>query len=336
MLKRKPMKAATLVLCLSLIFTVPVYANSGWQGAQNGMQQTQQNIGPQFQQSGGFQFQQSGNGMQTTQNAAQLSNAAQFMVNKGIMKGDTSGNYALSNQVKRGDMTIMLVRAFDLNTQSASAGGFADVSKDSYYYDAIQTVKSLGIAQGNGQSFQPENYMTLQEAILFVERAITNAGYTYSGELADLFSGRSLSEYATREDVSVILYAVLGYITDTDLIENVTADVVAYETDEDTALTFDGEDFNDACEDATDETLSCVKFTLPSSSYGRLYYDYESSSSYDSRVSSSTKYYYDGDPSISDVTFVPASGYTGTVKISYTGYNEDGDSFTGTVKITVE
>jgi hypothetical protein len=32
---------------------------------------------------------------------------------------------------------------------------------------------------------------------------------------------------------------------------------------------------------------------------------------------------------------VPEDGYTGTVRISYTGYNEDGDSFTGIVEIEV-
>jgi hypothetical protein len=35
------------------------------------------------------------------------------------------------------------------------------------------------------------------------------------------------------------------------------------------------------------------------------------------------------------VSFVPVYGYTGTVNISYTGYATDGDTFSGTVKVTV-
>ena len=51
------------------------------------------------------------------------------------------------------------------------------------------------------------------------------------------------------------------------------------------------------------------------------------------------KWWYDADDdesSLSDVTFVPASDYTGTVKIAYTAYNTDGKSYTGTIKITVD
>ncbi len=128
-----------------------------------------------------------------------------------------------------------------------------------------------------------------------------------------------------------------GYTGSVKLIykDDGSADTITYTTDEDEEITFDTSDFNDVCEDATDETLYYVKFTLPSSTYGKLYYNYTSSSSYDSAVSSSTKYYRSASSYLSKVTFVPKTGYTGTVTISYTGYNTDGDSFTGKVKITV-
>jgi len=101
------------------------------------------------------------------------------------------------------------------------------------------------------------------------------------------------------------------------------------------AVTFSASDFNTVCDNVTDETLSYVKFTLPSTTYGKLYYNYTSASSYDSAVSTSTKYYKSTTPSLAKVCFVPTAGYSGTVTISYTGYNTDGDSYTGTVKITV-
>ena len=118
-------------------------------------------------------------------------------------------------------------------------------------------------------------------------------------------------------------------------VENTDADVITYETDEDEAVTFSPTDFNSVCDDLTGSNLSYVKFTLPSSSYGKLYYNYTSASSYGSLVSASTKYYRSSSPYLSYVTFVPYSNYTGTVTVSYTGYSTDGDAFTGTVKITV-
>jgi hypothetical protein len=113
------------------------------------------------------------------------------------------------------------------------------------------------------------------------------------------------------------------------------ADDIEISTKEDTAVKFYDEDFNDVCEDATGEELDYVTFTLPSSKYGKLYYNYTSSTKYDSEVTSSKKYYYDDTPSISKITFVPYKDYYGTVTIKYTGYNIDGNSFTGSVKVEV-
>ena len=113
------------------------------------------------------------------------------------------------------------------------------------------------------------------------------------------------------------------------------ADDIKISTKEDIAIKFDDEDFNDACEDATGEELDYITFTLPSSKYGKLYYNYTSSSKYDSAVTSSRKYYYDDTPSIYRITFVPYRDYYGTVIIKYKGYNIDGLSFTGSVKVEV-
>ena len=113
------------------------------------------------------------------------------------------------------------------------------------------------------------------------------------------------------------------------------ADDIKISIKEDTTTKFDDEDFNDACEDATGEELDYITFTLPSSKYGKLYYNYTSSSKYDSAVTTSRKYYYDDTPSISRITFVPYKDYYGTVTIKYKGYNVDGLSFTGSIKVEV-
>ncbi len=100
--------------------------------------------------------------------------------------------------------------------------------------------------------------------------------------------------------------------------------------------TFSSSSFTSVCDKATDEKLSYVKFTLPSSSYGTLYYKYSSSKDADNeKVSASTRYYVNEADYIKYVTFVPKSGYKGTVSISYTGFTEDDTRFTGKVKITV-
>ena len=111
---------------------------------------------------------------------------------------------------------------------------------------------------------------------------------------------------------------------------------ITYSTKQDTPVNFADDDFDDLCEDETDRHLNYVRFTLPSSSYGTLRYNYSSSNSTGSTASSSTSYYRSSSPYLSNITFVPASGYTGTVNISFTGYDTSGERFTGTVSIAVK
>lgn len=118
-------------------------------------------------------------------------------------------------------------------------------------------------------------------------------------------------------------------------VNEVAADI-AYSVTRDQWVKFDASVLNEVCSDVTGEALSYVRFTLPSSSYGTLYYDFSSPAQPGTKVSSSTRYYRLASPYLSRVTFVPRAGYTGTVSISYTGYNVDGESFSGTVKVTVQ
>ncbi|MDP4132492.1 MAG: S-layer homology domain-containing protein [Bacillota bacterium] len=114
-----------------------------------------------------------------------------------------------------------------------------------------------------------------------------------------------------------------------------TADSISYSVKNSSYKTFSVTDFSNVCSDLTDETLDYVKFDIPSSSYGTLYYQYSSSKSYDSKVSASTKYYRSSSDYIKYVSFVPKSSYDGTVTISYTGYTTSGDYYTGKIKISV-
>lgn len=91
--------------------------------------------------------------------------------------------------------------------------------------------------------------------------------------------------------------------------------------------------FNDACLATLGETLSYVRFSLPASSEGTLYYNYRSAGVYESRVDTNTRYYYSGTPGIGSITFVPAANAPAQIVIPYTGYGVSGSTFTGNVRI---
>lgn len=108
-----------------------------------------------------------------------------------------------------------------------------------------------------------------------------------------------------------------------------------YNTAKNSAVTFDGGDFDDYCDAQTGRVLRYVQFTLPSASQGTLYYDYRSSTQLGSAVQAGVNYYMSQNPRISRVTFVPANEFTGRVQIPFTGWDDRGNRFSGTAEVNV-
>ena len=114
-----------------------------------------------------------------------------------------------------------------------------------------------------------------------------------------------------------------------------SARVITYSVPSGGFVRFSAADFSSACRSATGDALSYVRFDLPASRYGTLYHQYNSATRTGNAVSSATGYYYSGSSRlVGDVSFSAAST-TGTVTFGYTGYSTRGDSFAGTVEVTV-
>ncbi len=114
---------------------------------------------------------------------------------------------------------------------------------------------------------------------------------------------------------------------------------LAYDVSKGGVARFDDTDFNNYCQDVLDsrQTLSFIRFdSLPSADQGVLYYDYRSTSSTGSRAVAGTSYYYGTrTPRIDRLAFVPSEGFTGTIKLPFTGQTADGTHFAGNVEINV-
>lgn len=110
------------------------------------------------------------------------------------------------------------------------------------------------------------------------------------------------------------------------------ADVtVSYSTRNAAAAKFYGGDFG-----RRGYTLSSIRFTeLPPANAGYLYYQYVSPTHYGRQAGTSSSYRVSGNDLISDLTFVPRAGFTGTVTIPYTGTNSNNSTFEGEVVVNV-
>ena len=82
--------------------------------------------------------------------------------------------------------------------------------------------------------------------------------------------------------------------------------------------------------------ISSVRFTgLPDASQGRIYYQYVSPTQYSWLGNTTTVYSVTGDPSVSNLTFIPKAGYQGVVTVPYAATGMDGTTAQGTIEITI-
>ncbi len=115
----------------------------------------------------------------------------------GVVNGVGGSLYSPAEQIKRGDFILMLYRAYNLDAEVS--GNFSDVPSGSYYFDAIATLKALGIAKGDGVNFNPEDAITRQEAMTLIYRTLVILGVdldSYSGSLDSFADASSIADWA--------------------------------------------------------------------------------------------------------------------------------------------
>lgn len=97
------------------------------------------------------------------------------MVKAKIVMGDGNGFFHPSENMKRSDFVLMLIRALGFTAEIGS--NFCDVPLDAYYYESVGTAKKLGIIDGNDSFFYPKNDITREEMMVMLVRALAAAGH---------------------------------------------------------------------------------------------------------------------------------------------------------------
>lgn len=136
-------------------------------------------------------------------------------------------------------------------------------------------------------------------------------------------AGGSVASYAGQVDINVTR-------------ENSTQGTdVYYSISKGATKTLDDADFTNFY---GDKVLSYIRFdSLPASWEGVLYHGYRSASSVGTVVRTDTNYYSGTrNPRLDRITFVPAEDFTGSVYIPFTGWDQDGNRFPGTLEINVK
>jgi len=125
-------------------------------------------------------------------NYAWAAEAISVLAEDGIIKGTSASTFSPASNITRADFAILLVRAFNL--ESDNTENFADVSANDYFAKELAIARNSGIVGGIGENkYAPKNTITRQDMMVIVHRALSKMGVNL--EVADV-------DYADFEDVS--------------------------------------------------------------------------------------------------------------------------------------
>ena len=125
-------------------------------------------------------------------------------------------------------------------------------------------------------------------------------------------------------------------ITVVQQINTIYLDDISFTIVWNTRLNFNDSDFNSVFRKLTGRNINYIRLTQPSTSYGRLYYNYTSPNSYDYMISNTDRLYRDTNPRIANVTFVPSTDYSGSFSINYTAYDNGDAEYSGIIRMKIE
>ncbi|ADQ07756.1 S-layer domain protein [Caldicellulosiruptor hydrothermalis 108] len=132
--------------------------------------------------------------------------AVSSLAARNIISGIDQNSFRPQEYIKRGEFVKWLVNTFGFDVQYSS--NFEDVKKDSIYWREVAIAKVLGIAKGYANKFKPEDYITRQDMMVLVQRALEVANKPMvktKSNLATKFSDSSdISSYA-QDSISVLV-----------------------------------------------------------------------------------------------------------------------------------
>ena len=168
---------------------------------------------------------------------AWAADAINELAENGIIKGTTATTYSPANNITRADFALLLVRAFEL--ESDNNENFADVTVTDYFAPELAIARNTGIVNGIGDNkYAPKNTITRQDMMVIVYRALQKLGVELSSDDVDypdygdvalyaqdairalitskLVNGKSgyiaPNDYTTRAEVAVLLKRILEHI----------------------------------------------------------------------------------------------------------------------------
>lgn len=100
-------------------------------------------------------------------------NFVAFAEQVGLVHGDEEGHFRPNDPISRGDASVLVSLALQLDTDSAIPSKFPDVNTTRYYAKHIDALTALGILSGDEEGFfNPTKFITRSQAVTVISRAL--------------------------------------------------------------------------------------------------------------------------------------------------------------------
>lgn len=127
-------------------------------------------------------------------------NAIDFTAARDIVLGTGNGHFGPDGKITRGQMIVMLMRAYGIEPDQQPQDNFADAGQ-TYYTGYLAAAKRLALAEGSGNNrYMPEQEITRQELATILYRVLQHLGELPESStdhtLASFLDGDQVAPYA--------------------------------------------------------------------------------------------------------------------------------------------
>ncbi|WP_151738050.1 S-layer homology domain-containing protein [Paenibacillus tengchongensis] len=155
-------------------------------------------------------------------NVAWAAPAIQDLTAKGIINGVGGNSFAPLKEVTRAEFITMIVRAFSLSLENASAS-FSDVSTASWAYSYVAAGVENGLVNGVGNGkFEPNRAITREEMAIIAANALTK----FKGK-AVTDTDAALAGFKDKASIASYGKDAVALLTQEGIVQGMTADTFA-------------------------------------------------------------------------------------------------------------
>ncbi|HEX2945915.1 MAG TPA: YDG domain-containing protein [Clostridia bacterium] len=139
--------------------------------------------------------------------------AVGFVAARGITDGTGNGNFSPEAKLTRGQLLVMLMRAYGINPDKAPKDNFADAG-NTWYTGYLAAAKRLGISDGIGNNkYAPEKEITRQEMYTLSYNVLKSIG-----QLSADTSGKTLKGFTDADKVATWAKEAMTFMSNNGIV----------------------------------------------------------------------------------------------------------------------